>query len=94
MSVFIPTIDFEAYDEQDDAALDDLASKVSNALTHSGFMKIINLGITRAQIDRTFELSKWFFSRSEQEKSTSACVSVEENLVFSPRGQGENTPDS
>ena len=71
MSLFIPTIDFEAYNEHDDAALDDLASQVSDALTRSGFMKIVNLGITQAQIDHTFELSKWFFSRSEEEKSTS-----------------------
>ena len=83
MSLFIPTIDFEAYNEQVDAALDDLASQVSDALTRSGFMKIVNLGITQAQIDHTFELSKWFFSRSEEEKSTSAYMSAEENLVIS-----------
>ena len=34
MSVFIPTIDFEAYDEQDDAALDDLASQQARYPTH------------------------------------------------------------
>ena len=77
MSVFIPTIDFKRYDEQDDVALDDLAEQVSSALTHSGFMKIKNLGITQVQIDHTFEQSKWFFSRSEEEKSTSAYVSAE-----------------
>ena len=29
MSVFIPTIDFEAYDEQDDAALDDAETQLT-----------------------------------------------------------------
>jgi isopenicillin N synthase-like dioxygenase len=84
--VFIPTIDFSAYNEQDDAVLDDLASRVSDALTHSGFMKIVNLGITQAQIDHTFELSTWFFSRSEEEKSTSAYVSAEENFGYQSLG--------
>jgi isopenicillin N synthase-like dioxygenase len=86
MSVFIPTIDFEAYDEQDDAALDDLASQVSDALTRSGFMKVMNLGITSVQIDHTFALSKWFFSLSEEEKSTSAYVSAEENFGYQSLG--------
>ena len=36
MSVFIPTIDFQQYDEKDDAALEGLASQVSEALTRSG----------------------------------------------------------
>ncbi len=86
MSVFIPTIDFEAYDEQDDAALDDLASQVSDALSRSGFMKVMNLGITSVQIDHTFALSKWFFSLSEEEKSTSAYVSAEENFGYQSLG--------
>lgn len=86
MSVFIPTIDFEAYDEQDDAALDDLASQVSDALTRSGFMKVMNLGITSVQIDHAFALSKWFFSLSEEEKSTSAYVSAEENFGYQSLG--------
>jgi isopenicillin N synthase-like dioxygenase len=86
MPVFIPTIDFEAYDEQDDAALDDLASEVSDALTRSGFMKVMNLGITSVQIDHTFALSKWFFSLSEEEKSTSAYVSAEENFGYQSLG--------
>ena len=86
MPVFIPTIDFEAYDEQDDAALDDLASQVSDALTRSGFMKVMNLGITSVQIDHTFALSKWFFSLSEEEKSTSAYVSAEENFGYQSLG--------
>ena len=86
MSVFIPTIDFEAYDEQDDAALDDLASQVSDALTRSGFMKVMNLGITSVQIDHTFALSKWFFSLSEEEKSTSAYVSADENFGYQSLG--------
>lgn len=86
MPVFIPTIDFSAYNEQDAAALDDLARQVSDALTHSGFMKIVNLGITQAQIDHTFELSRWFFSRSEEEKSTSAYVSAEENFGYQSLG--------
>jgi isopenicillin N synthase-like dioxygenase len=86
MSVFIPTIDFEAYDEQDDAVLDDLASQVSDALTRSGFMKVMNLGITSVQIDHTFALSKWFFSLSEEEKSTSAYVSAEENFGYQSLG--------
>ena len=86
MPVFIPTIDFEAYDEQDDAALDDLASEVSDALTRSGFMKVMNLGITSVQIDHTFALSKWFFSLSEEEKSTSAYVSSEENFGYQSLG--------
>lgn len=93
MSIFIPTIDFKAYDEQDDAALDDLASQVSDALTHSGFMKIINLGITQVQIDDTFELSKWFFSRSEEEKSTSAYVSANENFGYQSLGVEHLDPD-
>ena len=86
MSVFIPTIDFDAYDEQDDAALDDLASQVSDALTRSGFMKVMNLGITSVQIDHAFALSKWFFSLSEEEKSTSAYVSAEENFGYQSLG--------
>ena len=86
MPVFIPTIDFKAYDEQDDAALDDLASEVSDALTRSGFMKVMNLGITSVQIDHTFALSKWFFSLSEEEKSTSAYVSSEENFGYQSLG--------
>ena len=55
--MFITTIDFSAYKESDAAALDDLASLASDALTHSGFMEIVNLGITQVQIDHTFELS-------------------------------------
>jgi isopenicillin N synthase-like dioxygenase len=86
MPVFIPTIDFKAYDEQDDAALDDLASQVSDALTRSGFMKVMNLGITSVQIDHTFALSKWFFSLSEEEKSTSAYASAEENFGYQSLG--------
>ena len=86
MPVFIPTIDFEAYDEQDDAALDDLAREVSDALTRSGFMKVMNLGITSVQIDHTFALSKWFFSLSEEEKSTSAYASAEENFGYQSLG--------
>ena len=82
MSVFIPTIDFQQYDEKDDAALEGLASQVSEALTRSGFMKIMNLGITSAQIDDIFALSKWFFSLSEEEKSTSAYVSAQENFGY------------
>ena len=82
MSIFIPTIDFQQYDEKDDAALEGLASQVSEALTRSGFMKIMNLGITSAQIDDIFALSKWFFSLSEEEKSTSAYVSAQENFGY------------
>jgi len=82
MSVFIPTIDFQRYDEKDDAALEGLASQVSEALTRSGFMKVMNLGITSAQIDDIFALSKWFFSLSEEEKSASAYVSAEENFGY------------
>ena len=86
MPVLIPTIDFANYNEQDDAGLDDLASLVSDALTTSGFMKIVNLGITQEQIDDIFELSTWFFSRSEEEKSTSAYVSAEENFGYQSMG--------
>jgi len=82
MSIFIPTIDFQLYDEKDDAALEDLASQVSEALTRSGFMKVMNLGITSAQIDDIFARSKWFFSLSEEEKSTSAYVSAQENFGY------------
>jgi isopenicillin N synthase-like dioxygenase len=45
-------------------------------------MKITNLGITAAQIDDTFALSKWFFALSEEEKSTSAYGSAEENFGY------------
>ena len=82
MSIFIPTIDFQLYDEKDDAALEGLASQVSEALTRSGFMKVMNLGITSAQIDDIFARSKWFFSLSEEEKSTSAYVSAQENFGY------------
>jgi len=86
MSVFIPTIDFSAYNEQDDASLHDLANLVSDALTLSGFMKIVNLGITQAQINRTFELSRWFFACSEEEKLSSAYGSAEENFGYQSLG--------
>lgn len=86
MPVFIPTIDFKDYDEQDTATLENLANQVSEALTHSGFMKIKNLGITQAKVDHTFELSKWFFSRTEEEKSTSAYGSANENFGYQSLG--------
>ena len=86
MPVFIPTIDFSAYDEQDEASLEDLGKLVSDALIRSGFMKIVNLGICQAQIDRTFELSRWFFARTEKEKSASAYLSAEENFGYQSLG--------
>jgi isopenicillin N synthase-like dioxygenase len=86
VSVFIPTIDFQRYDEQDDAALEDLANQVSRALTRSGFMRIMNLGIASAQVDHVFALSKWFFSLSEEQKLTSAYTSAVENFGYQSLG--------
>ena len=84
--MFIPTIDFSVYDEQSDAALEVLASQVSEALSQSGFMKIVNLGISPEQIDRNFDLAKWFFSQPEEDKSISTYVSVNENFGYQALG--------
>ena len=46
----------------------------------------MNLGITSVQIDHAFALSTWFFSLSEEEKSTSAYVSAEENFGYQSLG--------
>lgn len=83
--VFIPTIDFSCYDEGNDPALQALAEQVQSALTSSGFMKITNL-VSQAEIDRAFERSDWFFSRSEEEKMASAYTSAEENFGYQGLG--------
>jgi len=86
MMVHIPVIDFRGYDPADSNAMAVLADEVSNALTTSGFMKIINLGITPSEINRVFDCSRWFFSRTTADKMTSAYVSAEENFGFQGLG--------
>jgi isopenicillin N synthase-like dioxygenase len=80
--VYIPTIDFEGYDDSDSEVISRLAGEVGEALTQSGFMKIKNLGITEFQISRAFELSHWFFTQPETKKAQSAYVSAAENFGF------------
>jgi len=84
--VDIPTIDFSRFNESDPNAMRLLALSVSNALTGSGFMKIRNLGIPQTSINKAFELSRWFFERSESEKSVSAYTSAEENFGYQSLG--------
>ncbi len=80
--VSIPTIDFQTYNPDDDNALAKLASEVSAALSDSGFMKIVNLGISSDDIAQAFELSRRFFSQSETDKLRSAYTSAEENFGY------------
>lgn len=80
--VLVPTIDFATYDPEDSAAMSTLAAQVSEALSNSGFMKIINLGISQHQIDHAFDLSKWFFEQSTSDKQRSAYVSAAENFGY------------
>lgn len=82
MSEFIPSIDFSGYDEDDPASIALLAQSVSDALGTTGFMKIRHLGISPGQIDRVFELSRWFFSQPTDQKLRSAYVSAEENFGY------------
>ena len=82
MHLTIPTIDFSTYDESDDIAMGRLAAEVTAALTTSGFMKIINLGIPQAQVDAAFEKSRWFFTRPETDKAASAYTSAAENFGY------------
>ena len=84
--VYIPTIDFADYDESDDTEMVRLAGEVSSALTQSGFMKIRNLGISDDEMTRAFELSRWFFSRSEVDKAKSAYTSAAKNFGFQGLG--------
>lgn len=84
--IAIPTINFERYDESSDAAMNLLATQVSEALSQSGFMQITNLGITQTMIDEIFDLSKWFFSRSDDEKAVSAYTDAAENFGYQGLG--------
>lgn len=84
--VLIPTIDFASYDPDDDQEMLRLADEVSEALTHSGFMKIRNLGIPQSQVEDAFERSKWFFTRPLDDKLRSAYVSAKENFGFQSLG--------
>lgn len=65
--MYTPTIGFSDYNEQNDASPDNLLNLLAEALTESGFLKIVNLGIAQAQIDCAFELSRWFFAHPEEE---------------------------
>lgn len=80
--VNIPRIDFSEYDPTDEDVMDRLAGEVSDALADSGFMKIVNLGIPTDDIAHAFELSRWFFSRAEDEKLQSKYTSAEENFGY------------
>ncbi|MFT7221883.1 MAG: isopenicillin N synthase-like dioxygenase [Candidatus Azotimanducaceae bacterium] len=84
--VDIPTIDFAIFNESDPEAMRLLASSVSDALTGSGFMKIRNLGVSQASINKAFELSRRFFEQSEAQKAGSAYTSAEENFGYQSLG--------
>ncbi len=80
--VYIPTIDFASYDESDERAIAALAEAVRDALSNSGFMKIRNLGIDDDAVAAAFDMSAWFFARTEEDKATSAYASADENFGY------------
>lgn len=91
--VYIPTIDFKDYDDSNSEVILHLSAEVKKALTQSGFMKVKNLGITQLQINEAFQLSQWFFTQSESEKSESAYISATENFGFQRAGIEHLQPD-
>ncbi|MFT7218715.1 MAG: isopenicillin N synthase-like dioxygenase [Candidatus Azotimanducaceae bacterium] len=80
--VYIPTIDFGHYDDTDVKTMSVLADQVEAALTQSGFMKIKSLGISQSEIDRAFDLSRWFFTQASNDKSRSAYGDAAENFGY------------
>ncbi|MBO6564286.1 MAG: isopenicillin N synthase family oxygenase [Pseudomonadales bacterium] len=84
--VDIPTIDFASYDESKTETISLLAQSVSEALSSSGFMKIRNLGVSDQDIRKAFDLSAWFFARTDEEKATSAYTSAAENFGYQGLG--------
>jgi len=92
--MYVPVIDFAAYDRKEPETLSRLGQEAGTALAEIGFMSITNLGISPQLLQDVFSTSREFFARSVDQKMKSAYLSASENFGYQGLGQEHLDPQN
>jgi isopenicillin N synthase-like dioxygenase len=92
-SLEIPLIDFDGFASGDEGTKRTTAHEILNGFVNAGFIYLTNHPIPRSTVQRTFELSKAFFQRSQKQKNDLAWTTPEANRGYSGQGR-EKTSNS
>lgn len=82
----IPVIDFAHYSEEQEQ-MDNLGKQVGAALSQTGFMSLLNVGISKDLLREVFAASQFFFSLPEEQKMKIAYTSATENFGYQGLGK-------
>ena len=88
----IPVIDFAAYDGGRPETIKRLGLELDAALSQSGFLSVINLGVSGPLLKDVFAASRAFFAGDHEDKMASAYRSAAENFGYQALGHEHLDP--